>query len=84
MVEPMNEQSTIGDLLKIVPEGELVEPVFLKDEGQEEEDEDAANEIKEITDNCVDLMTKVNKVLVDMIRDNRRMKEEQGDRMQLG
>ena len=51
-------------------------PVFLKEEGAEEEDEEATNEIKEITDNCVELMTKVNRVLVDIIADNRRMKED--------
>jgi len=50
--------------------------VFLKEEGVEEEDDEATNEIKEITDNCVDLMTKVNKVLFDIIADNRKMKEE--------
>ena len=50
--------------------------MFLKEEGVEEEDDEATNEIKEITENCVDLMTKVNKVLFDIIADNRKMKEE--------
>jgi len=54
----------------------MTNPVFLKEEGVEEEDDEATNEIKEITDNCVDLMTKVNKVLFDIIADNRKMKEE--------
>jgi hypothetical protein len=54
----------------------MTNPVFLKEEGVEEEDEEATNEIKEITDNCVDLMTKVNKVLFDIIADNRKMKED--------
>ena len=53
----------------------MTNPVFLKEEGVEEEDDEATNEIKEITDNCVDLMTKVNKVLFDIIADNRKMKE---------
>ncbi|MFO0116937.1 MAG: hypothetical protein ACK521_04760 [bacterium] len=54
----------------------MTNPVFLKEEGVEEEDDEATNEIKEITDNCVDLMTKVNKVLFDIIADNRKMKED--------
>ena len=54
----------------------MTNPVFLKEEGVEEEDDEATNEIKEITENCVDLMTKVNKVLFDIIADNRKMKEE--------
>ena len=66
----------ICELLTIVPQEEMMNPVFLKEEGAEEEDEEATNEIKEITDNCVELMTKVNRVLVDIIADNRRMKED--------
>lgn len=59
-------------------------PVFLKDEGQEDEDEEGANEVKEITENCVELLTKVNKVLAEIIRDNHRMKDEIRERKKLG
>jgi hypothetical protein len=71
-----SEDMPICELLTIVPQEEMMNPVFLKEEGAEEEDEEATNEIKEITDNCVELMTKVNRVLVDIIADNRRMKED--------
>jgi len=35
----------ICELLTIVPQEELMNPVFLKEEGAEEEDEEATNEI---------------------------------------
>ena len=74
--QPITEESPICDLIKVIPSEEMTNPVFLKEEGVEEEDDEATNEIKEITDNCVDLMTKVNKVLFDIIADNRKMKED--------